>query len=93
MLVGTLGPFEGLNGGTALVWTPEKEATRQAVNTYLRDAPQRVRRGGRLRQGGRATRRTRAKLKPEYDAGDHIHPNDAGSKAMAEAIPLNLVVR
>ncbi|MEQ7010961.1 SGNH/GDSL hydrolase family protein [Actinopolymorpha sp. B17G11] len=26
---------------------------------------------------------------PEYDAGDHLHPNDAGMKAMAEAIDLD----
>jgi lysophospholipase L1-like esterase len=32
-------------------------------------------------------------VKPEFDSGDHIHPNDAGAKAMAEAVPLNLIVR
>jgi lysophospholipase L1-like esterase len=25
-----------------------------------------------------------------YDSGDHLHPNDAGYKAMAEAIDLSL---
>jgi lysophospholipase L1-like esterase len=25
-------------------------------------------------------------LRPEFDSGDHIHPNDAGNAAMAEAI-------
>ncbi|WP_261134257.1 SGNH/GDSL hydrolase family protein [Bacillus sp. Marseille-Q3570] len=30
------------------------------------------------------------KLRPEYDAGDHLHPNDAGYKAMADAIDLAL---
>ena len=25
---------------------------------------------------------------PAYDSGDHLHPNDAGYQAMAEAIPL-----
>ena len=47
-LVTTITPFEGL-GGTGS-WTPAKEATRQAVNSYLRVEP-RVRRGARLRQG------------------------------------------
>ncbi|MQA85816.1 MAG: SGNH/GDSL hydrolase family protein [Streptosporangiales bacterium] len=28
-------------------------------------------------------------LLPAYDAGDHLHPNDAGMKAMAEAIDLD----
>jgi lysophospholipase L1-like esterase len=27
---------------------------------------------------------------PAYDSGDHLHPNDAGMKAMADAIPLRL---
>ncbi len=30
------------------------------------------------------------KLRAEYDAGDHLHPNDAGYQAMAEAIDLAL---
>ena len=30
------------------------------------------------------------KLRAAYDSGDHIHPNDAGNKAMAEAIDLKL---
>jgi len=29
-------------------------------------------------------------LRPELDSGDHIHPNDAGYRAMAAAIPLRL---
>jgi lysophospholipase L1-like esterase len=27
---------------------------------------------------------------PAYDSGDHLHPNDAGYKAMGEAIDLAL---
>jgi len=27
---------------------------------------------------------------PAYDSGDHLHPNDAGMQAMADAIPLRL---
>lgn len=30
------------------------------------------------------------KLRVAYDSGDHIHPNDAGNRAMAEAIDLKL---
>ena len=30
------------------------------------------------------------KFKPEFDPGDHLHPNDAGYKAMAEAIDLSI---
>jgi lysophospholipase L1-like esterase len=29
------------------------------------------------------------RLKPEFDSGDHIHPNDAGNQAMADAIDLS----
>ena len=27
---------------------------------------------------------------PTYDSGDHLHPNDAGYQAMADAIDLGL---
>jgi lysophospholipase L1-like esterase len=91
VIMGTLGPFNGFTVAES-VWTPEKEATRNAVNDYLRqhrhefDAVvdfDRI-----LRDPADPT-----KIKPEFDAGDHIHPNDAGLKAMADAIPLNLIVR
>ena len=29
-------------------------------------------------------------MKAEYDSGDHLHPNDAGYKAMGEGIDLKL---
>lgn len=88
-LVGTLTPYEGhtYEGG----WTPEKEATRQAVNAWLRGA-------GRAEFDGLldfdAVLRDPAqpsRLLPAYDAGDHIHPNDAGAQAMADAVPLRLL--
>jgi lysophospholipase L1-like esterase len=28
-----------------------------------------------------------------YDSGDHLHPNDAGHKAMGEAVDLSLFSR
>jgi lysophospholipase L1-like esterase len=28
------------------------------------------------------------RMRPEYDAGDHIHPNDKGNQAMADAFDL-----
>jgi lysophospholipase L1-like esterase len=31
------------------------------------------------------------KMRAEYDSGDHLHPNDAGYKAMAEAVSLGLL--
>jgi lysophospholipase L1-like esterase len=80
---GTLPPF----GGVPLS-TPEKDAKRQAVNLWIRT-------GGAfdavidfdavLRDPSDPTR-----LRPEFDSGDHLHPNDAGYKAMADAIDLKL---
>ena len=32
-----------------------------------------------------------SRLLPAYDAGDHIHPNDAGNQALADAVPLRLL--
>jgi lysophospholipase L1-like esterase len=32
-------------------------------------------------------------LLPAYDSGDHLHPNDAGYKAMGEAIDLKLFTK
>ncbi|MDO3705293.1 SGNH/GDSL hydrolase family protein [Micromonospora sp. C28SCA-DRY-2] len=86
-LVATLTPYEG--HGNPGVWTPEKEATRQAVNAWLRAGDEfdglldfdRV-----LRDPAQPSR-----LLPAYDSGDHIHPNDAGNQAMADAVPLRLL--
>jgi len=86
-LVSTLTPYEG--HGNPGVWTPEKEATRQAVNAYLRGSDEfdglldfdRV-----LRDPAQPSR-----LLPAYDSGDHIHPNDAGNQALANAVPLRLL--
>ena len=32
-----------------------------------------------------------SKLRADFDGGDHIHLNDAGYQAMANAVPLQLV--
>jgi lysophospholipase L1-like esterase len=32
-------------------------------------------------------------LNPTYDSGDHLHPNDAGCQAMADAIDVRMLVR
>jgi lysophospholipase L1-like esterase len=34
-----------------------------------------------------------ARFLPAYDSGDHLHPNDAGYKAMADAIDLKLFIK
>jgi lysophospholipase L1-like esterase len=79
----TLTPFEG-----AAYYTVEKEAKRKAVNEWIRS--------GKAYDGvidfDKAVRDTRNPLKFQaaFDGGDHLHPSDAGYKAMAEAIDLGL---
>jgi lysophospholipase L1-like esterase len=34
-----------------------------------------------------------ARMRPEFDPGDHIHPNDAGNQAMADAFDLKLFIQ
>ena len=84
-MVGTITPFQGLAGEGA--WTPEKEAVRQAVNAYLRSS----REWDAVIDFDKALRdpANPARLNPALDSGDHIHPNDAGHQAMADAVPLN----
>jgi len=82
----TLTPFEG----TVFpgYYTPEKEQVRQAVNNWIRsgDAFDGVIDFERaVRDPAHPTR-----MLPAYDSGDHLHPNDLGMQAMANAIPLEL---
>jgi lysophospholipase L1-like esterase len=84
VLACTLVPF---NGFSSPEWTPEKETIRQAVNAFIRgshDFNGVVDIDKVLRDPADPT-----KLRAEFDSGDHIHPNDAGSKAIADAVPLN----
>lgn len=85
---GTITPFEDALKGTPLEghYSPQKEATRQAVNAWIRgsgvfDAV--VDFDRLLRDEARPTR-----LRPDFDSGDHLHPGDAGYQAMAELIQL-----
>ena len=79
----TLTPFDG-----AAYFTPEGEAKRKAVNDWIRT--------GKAYDGvidfDMVTRDPAAPTKflPIYDSGDHLHPNDAGYKAMGEAVDLAL---
>jgi lysophospholipase L1-like esterase len=86
-LVTTITPFEGLSGTDS--WTPAKEATRQAVNSYLRSSHE----FDGVLDFDKVLRDPAApsKLNPAIDSGDHIHPNDAGYQAMAASVPLNWV--
>jgi lysophospholipase L1-like esterase len=87
----TLTPFEDTFQGGPLegYYNPEKEAKRQAVNDWIRNG------------GGfdavidfdevAADPANPKHIKAEFDSGDHLHPNDAGYEAMANAVDLTLL--
>ena len=93
----TNAPFEdsfldlGADSPRVTFYTTEKEAVRVKVNEWILN-------GGAfdgvidfdvvVRDPGHP-----ARLLPTYDSGDHIHPNDAGYNASANAIPLSLFAR
>jgi lysophospholipase L1-like esterase len=86
----TLTPFEDAKVAAGY-YTPEKEAVRQQVNAWLRDGHELdavVDLDAVLRDPTHPTR-----LLPRYDSGDHLHPNDAGYAAAADAVPLKLLER
>ena len=83
----TLLPYEGnIYPG---YYTPEGEMKRQTVNAWIRSSHEfdavidfdQV-----VRDPGHPTR-----LLPAFDSGDHLHPNDAGYAAMANAVDLELL--
>ena len=81
---GTLMPFEGTNS-----YDSEGEAIRQAVNQWIRASKEYdgiFDFDALTRDPGHPTR-----LRAEYDSGDHIHPNAAGYKAMAESMSLSVL--
>ena len=82
----TLTPFEG----TAFpgYFTPEKEVKRKAVNEWIRTSKAFdgvVDFEKAVRDPDHPDR-----MKAAYDGGDHLHPGDAGYKAMGDAIDLSL---
>jgi lysophospholipase L1-like esterase len=76
-------PYKG-----AGYWSEEGEAVRQAVNRWIRTP-------GHFDGVVDLDRAVADKTDPltmgaAYDSGDHLHPKDAGYKAMAEAVDLKL---
>ena len=86
---GTMLPREGV--GKPFVNTDAGRAKRRAVNDWIRSSGafdavidfERV-----MTDPARP-----GHLRPAFDSGDHLHPNDAGYAAMASAIDLRLFVR
>ena len=92
IVAGTIPPNERGLEGTGLEGhhSPEKDKVRQAVNHWIRES------GAfdavadfdaLLRDPARPIR-----MKASMDSGDHLHPGDAGYKAMAAAIDLDALL-
>jgi len=90
---GTLPPFEGALEGTPFAghYSPDKERLRQQLNDWLRTAGtfDAVVDFDRVLRDPAHPRRLRA----GFDSGDHLHPGDAGYRAMAEAIDIGPLLR
>ena len=92
VVAATLTPFEGALPGTPLsdYYQKEKDALRQQLNAWIR--------GSGLFDAVLdfdAWARDPAhplRLLPAYDSGDHLHPGDAGNRALAEGIDLPLLL-
>ncbi|HKU27770.1 MAG TPA: SGNH/GDSL hydrolase family protein [Candidatus Sulfotelmatobacter sp.] len=93
-VIGTTNPpfeksaFEGL---VTAFYTPEREAVREKVNDWIRESGEFdsvVDLDAVVRDPNHPTQ-----LLPAYDSGDHLHPNNAGCAAEANAFPLTLFAR
>jgi lysophospholipase L1-like esterase len=84
----TLPPFEGALEGTPYAghYNPDKEQLRVRLNAWIRSAgifDAVVDFDAVLRDPAHPRR-----LRADYDSGDHLHPGDAGYRAMAAAIDI-----
>lgn len=91
VVAATLLPFVGALSGTPLegYYQPDKDRLRQQLNAWLRtDAPfdAVIDLDQALRDPADPARMAQA-----FDSGDHLHPGDAGNRAMAEAVDLQAV--
>ncbi len=82
---GTITPF---GGDTLGFYNATTAAARQVVNRWIRTSAEYdavVDFDAALRDPADPER-----MLPRYDSGDHLHPNDAGMQALADAVPLRL---
>ncbi|UEX19771.1 SGNH/GDSL hydrolase family protein [Stenotrophomonas sp. SI-NJAU-1] len=92
ILGATLTPFAGALPGTPLddYYAADKDTLRQQLNAWLRtDSPfdAVIDLDAALRDPADPSRMAAA-----YDSGDHLHPGDAGNRAMAEAVDLDVLM-
>jgi lysophospholipase L1-like esterase len=85
VLAGTLLPF----GGATVpgYYSAEKEEMRKRLNTWIRSS----KKFDAIADFDKAVQdpADRTRIRVDFDGGDHLHPNDAGDKAMADSIPLD----
>ena len=92
ILGATLTPFNNAFAGKPFegYYTFSKEAKREAVNQFIRSPDSGfdgvVDFDAVVRDPADPT-----KIKAEFDSGDHLHPNDAGYAAMADAVDLGML--
>jgi lysophospholipase L1-like esterase len=81
----TLTPFKG-----AFYFSEGGEAKREAVNAWIRTSGA----FDGVIDFDKATRDPSdpLMLNPAFDSGDHLHPNDAGYRAMAAAVSLRMLL-
>lgn len=92
ILGATLTPFAGALPRTPLddYYAADKDALRQQLNAWLRtDSPfdAVIDLDAALRDPADPSR-----IAAAYDSGDHLHPGDAGNRAMAEAVDLEQIL-
>ncbi|MDN6857394.1 SGNH/GDSL hydrolase family protein [Pseudomonas sp. CAN2814] len=89
----TILPFERALSGSPIenYHAANKEALRERVNQWIRQSGEFdavVDLDVRLRDPARPQR-----LLPAYDSGDHLHPGDAGNRAMAEGVDIDVLLQ
>lgn len=90
VIITTLPPCEGAFFRSPFIsfCTPQNEKVRDEVNTWVRNTKEfdgMIDFDQPVRDPSHPTR-----ILPEYDSGDHLHPNDAGYVATGDAVPLTL---
>jgi lysophospholipase L1-like esterase len=80
----TLTPFRG-----AAYWSPAAERKRETVNNWISNSGEFD--GVVDFATSTADPNHPQMLNPPFDSGDHLHPNDAGYRAMADAVNLNML--
>jgi lysophospholipase L1-like esterase len=84
----TISPFEHVEVIRGY-YSPQKEQVRQQVNAWIRS-------GGEFDgvidfDAVLRDPKHPQQLRPDYDSGDHLHPNDTGYAAVAAAVPVGLL--